>query len=76
MTFRGRVKNGQITLEEPVSLPEGSVVDVNVSLVQGPAEPQTTVWDRLRAIAGTVEGLPPDMARNHDHYLYGTPKKP
>jgi hypothetical protein len=25
-------------------------------------------------MAGSVEGLPPDMARNHDHYLYGTPK--
>lgn len=29
----------------------------------------------LLEFAGTAEGLPPDMARNHDHYLYGTPRQ-
>jgi hypothetical protein len=28
----------------------------------------------LLRVAGTASGLPPDMAENHDHYLYGTPK--
>jgi hypothetical protein len=35
-----------------------------------------TIWAKLRALAGTAEGLPPDAARNHDHYLYGLPKQP
>lgn len=26
-------------------------------------------------LAGTVDDLPPDMARNHNHYLHGHPKK-
>ena len=25
--------------------------------------------------AGTIKGMPRDWARNHDHYLYGVPKK-
>ena len=30
---------------------------------------------RLRRFAGSIEGLPSDMARNHDHYLHGRPKE-
>ncbi len=30
MTYRGHVKNGQIALDMPISLPEGSVVTVEV----------------------------------------------
>lgn len=29
----------------------------------------------LLQVAGTAEGLPPDLAGNHDHYLYGTPRR-
>ena len=28
-----------------------------------------------RKFAGSVRGLPSDMALNHDHYLHGLPKK-
>jgi hypothetical protein len=30
MTYRGHVKNGQITLDEPAPLPEGAEVNVEV----------------------------------------------
>jgi hypothetical protein len=30
MTYRGQVKNGQITLDEPARLPEGARVNVEV----------------------------------------------
>jgi hypothetical protein len=30
---------------------------------------------RLKQFAGVLHGLPSDMARNHDHYLHGLPKK-
>ena len=30
MTFRGHIRNGQITLDEPASLPEGAEVNVEV----------------------------------------------
>lgn len=29
--------------------------------------------EALLEIAGTAEGLPPDFAENHDHYLHGAP---
>lgn len=32
------------------------------------------VWDLLEHAAGTVE-MPADWAGEHDHYLYGTPKR-
>jgi hypothetical protein len=72
MTYRGHVKNGQIALDEPATLPEG--VEVCVEIVDR-AHGQPTIWDKLRAIAGTVEG-PEDWAENHDHYIHGTPKRP
>jgi hypothetical protein len=72
MTYRGHIRNGQITLDELVSLPEGALV--NVEIVNN-GEQLPTIWDKLLELAGTVDGLPPGMAENHDHYLYGTPKK-
>ena len=30
---------------------------------------------RPQHLIGVVEGLPPDFARNHDHYLHGAPKQ-
>src|SRR5438105_4918193 len=72
MTYRGRVTNGQITLDQSAQLPEGA--EVNVEVLED-AEAKSSIWDKLRGIAGTVEG-PEDWARNHDHYIHGTPKRP
>lgn len=72
MTYRGHIKNGQITLDEPIELPEGAEVHVNV--LDASVLP-STVWTKLLDLAGTAKGLPSDMAENHDHYLYGTPKR-
>jgi hypothetical protein len=33
-----------------------------------------TAWTALRAHAGTIE-MPEDWSKEHDHYLYGTPKR-
>ena len=34
-----------------------------------------TLLERLRSVVGKAKGLPPDAAVNHDHYLYGLPRK-
>jgi hypothetical protein len=34
-----------------------------------------TVWEGLLEIAGTAQGLPPDLAKQHDHYVHGTQKR-
>jgi hypothetical protein len=72
MTYHGRVQNGQIVLDEAASLPEGAAVRVEV--IDGVPSEQT-IWEKLLELAGTVEGLPADLAENHDHYLYGSPKR-
>jgi len=65
----GRVENGVVILEEPESLADGTLVTVT------PIKAESTLGERLMQFAGTVEGLPADMASNHDHYIHGTPKK-
>jgi hypothetical protein len=70
MTLEGRVENGAIVLEPPTSLPEGARVRIEVI---APNEP--TLFDRIGHLAGQAKHLPPDAAEQHDHYLYGTPRK-
>lgn len=72
MTYRGHVENGQIVLDHAAHLPEGAEVKVEV-VEDGDGKPP--IWGELLKLAGTVQGLPPDMAPEHDHYLHGTPKK-
>lgn len=72
MTYRGRVKNGVIVLDLPAALPEGAEVDVKA--VQ-PVEEIPTLYERMKDVIGIIDGLPPDMAENHDHYIHGTPKR-
>ncbi len=74
MTYRGKVKNGVIVLETAASLAEGT--EVTVQPLAPLAKPKPgTLGERLMRFAGKAKGLPSDAARNHDHYLYGTPKR-
>jgi hypothetical protein len=73
MTYRGRVQGGVVVLEDQASLPEGA--EVNVELAQPQPSTASTLGERLMELSGKAKGLPSDAALNHDHYLYGTPKK-
>ncbi len=75
MLLEGHVENGQIVIDEPAMLPEGAKVRVEL-MSPKPETAIPTVYDRLKSIVGIADGLPEDAAHNHDHYLYGTPKKP
>jgi hypothetical protein len=72
MTYHGHVRNGVVVVDGALGLPEGAEVQVVVLAAndQGP-----TLGERLMKHSGKAEGLPADLARNHDHYLYGVPKK-
>jgi len=76
MTYRGRIKDGAVVLDQPTSLPEGAEVRVEVLRAD---EPQTTaiptLHERMEGLIGRAKGLPPDLARNHDHYLHGRDKQ-
>lgn len=80
MTYRGRVKNGVIVLDPPAQLPEGAIVKIEAEPETASATPEVTenprsLYDVLRDVIGTADGLPEDASVNIDHYLYGTPKK-
>ena len=79
MTYRGKVKNGVIVLDDPKAMPEGTEVSVRPLKrctrkgVRKAGPP--TVYERYRRFIGVIKDLPPDSSINIDHYLYGAPKR-
>jgi hypothetical protein len=78
MNYEGTVKNGVFVLRGRKKLPEGASVIVTIK----PATPKSrkrskrsSLADALLKLAGSVKGLPPDFAENHDHYRHGQPKR-
>jgi hypothetical protein len=59
-----------IVPDEPVQLPIGQPLRVHVEL----AEPSPRFAEFLR-LASDLPDAPPDLSAQHDHYLYGTPKR-
>jgi len=78
MVYRGCVENGVIVLEVPGALREGTqvtVAPIRRSSRGVKAAKTPTVSPALARLAGKAKGLPPDAARNLDHYLYGHAKR-
>jgi len=74
MVYRGHVENGVIRLEGAPALPEGVEVEVRLLAENASAEGEKEIpslYERLKDVVGKAEGLPPDLAANHDHYLHG-----
>ena len=79
MSFRGHIEDGVVVLDDDVRLPEGTPVNVEpvIATSTEPDEEEIpTLYDRLKPFVGAVQGLPPDLAKNHDHYLHGAAKQP
>ena len=77
MTYKGHVQNGVIVIDEPVEMHEGMEVLVDFGPLdsEGHSQPPQSFRQRYAAVIGKAKGLPEDAAENHDHYLYGAPKK-
>jgi hypothetical protein len=76
MTYRGHVKNGVVVFNGPEKPPDGAPVEVAVLESDAAVSSETGLLrDLLLDFSGTVEGLPADMAKNHDHYAHGRPKR-
>ena len=91
MVYTAQVKNGVVVFDNgsppegaklriEVVMPDAKTPRTQGDFDQGsqageqsPARP--AIWDKLLKLAGTVKGLPPDMAENHDHYIHGAPKR-
>ena len=78
MVYKGHVKNGVVVVDEPVSLPEGAEVEIALTSASGQRiddENIPTLYEQFKDFIGIVNGLPPDLAQNHDHYIHGCPKR-
>lgn len=76
MTYKGHVENGAIVLDDPVELPEGAIIRFEIETTPEQTEDSIpTLAERYAGFIGKAVGLPEDAAENHDHYLYGLPKK-
>lgn len=83
MEFDGTIKGGVVVFSAQVPLPDGTRVRVQPvaevpsrsGAVEGQAPRAKTLGQRLMKFAGRARGLPRDASRNHDHSLYGTPKR-
>ena len=71
MTYQGKVRNGLVVLNDSVTLPEGSVVSVQVLGPDLEDDDQAAIT-RLGDL-GIEAGLP-DLATNIDDYLHCHPK--
>lgn len=78
MKYRGTVVNGVVVLPPGAKLPDGTNVEVSPQPT-GPAlgnrEDELTLAETFGSFLGVFNDLPVDLAENHDHYLYGLPKK-
>jgi hypothetical protein len=59
--------------EEPVQLQPNTRCTVTVQVSDESAK-GGNAWQLLDELAGSIEA-PADWSTQHDHYLYGTPKK-
>lgn len=82
MEFFGTVHNSVVVFDSSNVPPEGLKVSVRVpasresnSIPDDDTEPPAGDLTWLLKFAGAAEGLPSDMAEQHDHYLHGTPKR-
>ena len=79
--FDGKV----LVPDEPVDLPVNCALEVRVQAVSRAEPPPPVNTDADRPLAALLDILkeypenpdwPKDGAAQHDHYLYGTPKRP
>jgi predicted DNA-binding antitoxin AbrB/MazE fold protein len=59
--------------ERPVDLKDKTKVYLVIeSALEHGADDDPTGWKTAMELKGCIKGAPPDMAANHDKYLYGT----
>lgn len=69
------------TIKLPVHVPDGTRLEITLPPESaGPDSaapaPRRTIAERYAKFVGFADDLPMDMAKYHDHYLHGAPKRP
>ena len=75
MTVNAHFDGKVIVPDEPLDLPANQALIVQIERVGAlkPADESALAW--IAANAVDSDALPTDLADQHDHYLYGRPKK-
>jgi predicted DNA-binding antitoxin AbrB/MazE fold protein len=72
-------ERGMLRLIDPLSLPDGTPVDVTITAHEEAATSgrEDQSWDVLTQLIAdcAMDTGVADLAQQHDHYLYGLPKK-
>ena len=68
LTIVAVYENGVLKPKQPLALVEGTEVRLNLSTLD-------ENYDPLEAVIGIGESGRTDGADQHDHYIYGTPKR-
>jgi predicted DNA-binding antitoxin AbrB/MazE fold protein len=68
-------EGGVFKPKEPVDLQDKSEVEVLLPDKPPQEEDDPTGWKAIDSLRGIIKGAPPDMAENHDFYLYGRPRR-
>ncbi len=75
MNYRGTVRNGVVEFEEGPVPADGTSVVVEPVEAERPTGGEKSLPEALLELAGIIDDLPADFARNHDHYIHGQPKR-
>jgi hypothetical protein len=71
MELEGVVHDGVIVLEDAAALAEGTRVRVRPV----PQEEARPFGERFARFKGAIDGLPADLAKQHDHYRLVSPER-
>ncbi|MHC0063064.1 hypothetical protein ACWATR_09070 [Nostoc sp. UIC 10890] len=80
LSVKGTLQNGVVHPNEPIEGHEGQsviIVFIEENRTPQPATPEDSDWDKLRQLIKNcaVDTDISDLAQQHDHYLYGVPKR-
>ncbi|HEX3149335.1 MAG TPA: hypothetical protein VHR66_14775 [Gemmataceae bacterium] len=71
MELEGVVHDDVIVPDDAIALPEGTRVRITVASTAKPK----TFGERYARFKGCASDLPVDLADQHEHYRFGTPKR-
>ena len=72
MSYTGHVEKGVVVFDGPQRPSDGTAVRVE----EVEAVTHKPSWGEVfKDLIGKADGLPEDLAENHDHYIHGAPKR-
>lgn len=78
ITVKARFDGRVLVPQSPLNLPTGCEVEISLTPTSPPVSterPLTAVAEIAYLFPDNMD-YPPDAAAQHDHYLYGMPKRP